>query len=125
MNRILVGTKDEIAASGYKVVEIDRRKEIEVGVYYVNGEFYVWRNVCPHRGAPVCQGVVTGTNLPSGVYEYEYGCDRQVLRCPWHGWEFDLKTGEHMVEGTAKPAKLRGYSIEVDNNDVYVVISKG
>lgn len=125
MSRVLVGTKHEIAASGFKLVKVDGRTAMEIGVYCVDGEFYAWRNICPHRAAPICQGLITGTNLPSSVYEYKYGRDQQVLRCPWHGWEFDLKTGEHMVEVTGRPVKLRGYQVEIDNDDVYIVLNKG
>jgi nitrite reductase/ring-hydroxylating ferredoxin subunit len=53
------------------------------------------------------------------VYEYEYGPDGEILQCPWHGWEFDLLTGQHLVDGS--DARLRGYPVEVHDEDVYVV----
>lgn len=124
MNRVLAGTKNEIAASGHKVVKVDGKPDLEIGVYCVEGEYYAWRNICPHMGAPICQGTITGINLPSNVYEYKYGREQQVLRCPWHGWEFDLKTGEHMVNVTGRAFKLRGYPVEIENENVYIVIGK-
>ena len=42
-----------------------------------------------------------------------------MLQCPWHGWEFDLVTGEHLVTGST--ARLRGYPVEVRGGAVYVL----
>lgn len=67
---------------------------VEVGVFNVGGRFVAYRNVCPHQGAPVCLGRVGGTTLPSMPGEYVYGRHGTVLHCPWHGWQFDLESGE-------------------------------
>ncbi len=66
---------------------------IEVGLFNVAGRIVAYRNICPHAGAPVCVGRISGTSLPSAVYDYQYGHEGCILRCPWHGWEFDLRTG--------------------------------
>ena len=91
---------------------------VEIGIFRVGERLVAWRNVCPHSGAPVCRGRVAGTTLPSGVYEYEYGRDGEILQCPWHGWEFDLLTGRHLVESSR--ARLRQYPVEVRGEQVYV-----
>jgi hypothetical protein len=62
---------------------------------------------------------LAGTRLPSAVYEYKYGRDQQILRCPWHGWEFDLLTGEHLVEGSVK---LKAVPLEVEGEDIYLLL---
>ena len=69
----------------------------EIGLFNVEGRIYALRNSCPHRGAPLCLGRLSGTPLPSEPYTYDYGRRGMVLRCPWHGWEFDLETGEPLV----------------------------
>lgn len=69
----------------------------EIGLFNVGGRVYAVRNSCPHRAAPLCLGRLSGTTLPSAPYEYVYGRQGMVLRCPWHGWEFDLETGEPLV----------------------------
>lgn len=116
MKRYPVAKTEDIQKDGRKIVEV---KGMEVGVFFVDGDYYAWRNVCPHAAAPVCRGKVCGTRLPSLVYEYEYGCEDQILRCPWHGWEFDLKTGYHLAD---PDVKLKGVSVEVDGEDVYLVL---
>ena len=65
------------------------------------------RNHCPHKGAPVCKGILGGTWLPCGPGEMVYGRDGEVLVCPWHGFEFDLLSGEEMFQ--EKPLKLLMY----------------
>lgn len=115
--RIKVAEADDLQDGGRMIV---RAGELELGLFRIGGRYYAWRNVCPHAAAPVCAGPVRGTRLPSGVYEYEYGLDGQVLRCPWHGWEFDLASGRHLAEGSR--AKLRGYPVEADEAGVYVIV---
>ena len=100
--------------SGALTVAVDG---VEVGLYRVGERIVAWRNVCPHGAAPVCRGAVDGTRLTSAVYEYEYGRDQEILQCPWHGWEFDLITGEHLAAGSA--AKLRRHPIAVVDGVVY------
>lgn len=88
--------------------------KIEIGVFNVGGQFHAYRNICPHAGAPVCAGKISGTTLPSPVYEYAYGHEGCILRCPWHGWEFDLRTGEHLVD---PETRLKKFSVEVTAPD--------
>ncbi|MSO80273.1 MAG: hypothetical protein EXQ97_01185 [Alphaproteobacteria bacterium] len=73
---------------------------VEIGVFRVVGELFAWHNECPHQGGPVCQG-----RLMKGVEErldadrrslgIHYAEGRLNLACPWHGWEFDLRSGRH------------------------------
>lgn len=84
-------------------------KIIEIGVFNVGGCLVAYRNVCPHAGAPVCVGKVCGTTLPGAVGEYVLAREGEILRCPWHGWEFDLLSGEHLVD---EKMKLRAYDVQ-------------
>ncbi|NHN35189.1 Rieske (2Fe-2S) protein [Paenibacillus agricola] len=129
MEKYWVAHKDEIVEGTCKIVKV---KNAEYGVYNVKGEYYAWRNVCPHFGAPVCRGVVTGTRLPSNVYEYTLGRENEIVRCPWHGWEFDLITGEHLVDpdtklrqgklgfASAEQESLEKVDLEMQSDDLYL-----
>ncbi len=72
---------------------IDAGDGRSIGVFNVHGNYYALRNLCPHAGAELCRGLVTGMNEPSGVGEYRWVREGEILRCPWHGWEFDILTG--------------------------------
>ena len=103
----------------FKIVDIDGR---EIGITQLkNGEFRAVRNVCPHKGAPVCKGTIGGTHLPSGVGELVYGRDGEILTCPWHGFEFDLLTGEELIRA-GRPTKLLMYPAAVENGNVVVTL---
>jgi nitrite reductase/ring-hydroxylating ferredoxin subunit len=112
--RHAVAAVGEIPDGGRKIVTLPYRgKTLELGIFRVGEEYFAYRNVCPHAGAPVCEGRICGTTLPSAVYEYEYSEKKKVLRCPWHGWEFELTTGRHLVD---EKMKLRGYPVEAGSN---------
>lgn len=55
--------------------------------------------------------------LPSDPGELVYGLDGRVLRCPWHGWEFDVRTGESI--GPVDQRDLAMFFVEVESGEVY------
>ncbi len=55
--------------------------------------FYAIKNTCPHQGAPICLGDVRGTFLPSEPGVFQFGLEYKIIRCPYHGYEYDLETG--------------------------------
>lgn len=84
----------------------------EVGVYHASdGTLHAVRNRCPHYAAPICRGTVSGTMIPSSPGVLEYGLDERVLRCPWHGFEYDLTTGKSVFGVTR--GRLRTYRVTV------------
>ena len=104
----------EIPRGGMRLVTV---AGIELGIFEVNGTFRAYRNACPHAGAPVCTGKITGTTLPGEVYSYGWGRIGEILRCPWHGWEFDLKNGEHLADCRTR---LRQYPLTSIDDDIFV-----
>jgi 3-phenylpropionate/trans-cinnamate dioxygenase ferredoxin subunit len=109
-----VASVEEIPPGGRKIVKVQGR---EVGIFNVEGRFYALKNVCRHQGARVCLGKVSGTTLPSRVYEYRYGRDGQILRCPWHGWEYDITSGRSLFD---EDVKVVTYGVTVADDAVYI-----
>jgi nitrite reductase (NADH) small subunit len=95
---------------------------ISVGVFNVGGRFYALHNRCPHKGGALCRGPITGTNLETSDFVYVYGREGEILRCAWHGWEFEIETGRSLVDPRMR---ARTYPVEVEDGDVYVVIRNG
>ena len=83
-----------------------------IGVFNVHGTFYALRNSCPHQGGPLCLGSIKGMTLPSAPGEYLWARDGEILRCPWHGWEFDLTTGRAICEPDR--TRVRTYEVTVE-----------
>ncbi|GKZ14559.1 Rieske (2Fe-2S) protein [Haladaptatus sp. T7] len=81
---------------------------ISVGVFNVDGEYYALKNDCPHQRAPLCMGKVTGTTSVERTGEVNWEDNGHILRCPWHGWEFDIETGRSVFN----PHKVRARSFE-------------
>ena len=83
-----------------------------VGVFNVDGDFYAMKNDCPHQRAPLCEGKLTGTNTSDSPGEYDWERDGQIVTCPWHGWEFDVTTGESVFDPHAVKAKTFQAAVE-------------
>jgi len=86
-----------------------------IGVFNVDGELYALRNACPHQLAPLCKGRLSGTTLPSRPNEFNYGMEGRVLRCPWHGWEFDITTGQSVFN--PHKCRVKTYQVAVETPD--------
>jgi len=113
----IVARVDEIPPGGRKIVRLEGR---EVGVFNLDGEFYALKNSCPHQAARVCLGRVVGTTLPGAVYQFEYGREGRILRCPWHSWEYDITTGESVFDPRVR---VVSYPVLVENGEVAVTIT--
>jgi nitrite reductase/ring-hydroxylating ferredoxin subunit len=109
MPSYVVARVSEIAHGSRKIVEIAGRS---IGVFNVGGEFYALRNRCPHQGGPLCHGRQAGFVVSPKPGEYEYIRDGEILRCPWHGWEFDIKTGQSWFDPVG--TRVRTYVVTIE-----------
>lgn len=109
MSRYAVATVAEIPVGQRKIVEVAGRV---IGVFNVKGEYFALRNACPHQGGPLCEGRVTGFLSGETPGQLEYDRKGEILRCPWHGWEFDIRTGQSW-HAPAK-VRVRNYEVTVD-----------
>ena len=127
-SRVEICPANQLGPGERKIIEIGKRS---IGVFNVHGAYYAIKNVCPHQGAELCRGTVGGTMLPAEhPGEYNYAMDGQVLRCPWHFWEFDITTGEMIF--VPEPYRVKTYDVAIEKprleqyqvgveNDVVVV----
>lgn len=104
--RYVVCAASALASGERKIVEAGGRS---IGVFNISGEYFAVRNVCPHQQAPLCEGTLTGMTEPGVVGEYRWMRAGRVLRCPWHGWEFDIETGK----SSFNPHRVRVKTYEV------------
>jgi 3-phenylpropionate/trans-cinnamate dioxygenase ferredoxin subunit len=106
----VVGTIDELPPGTRKVVTVDGRS---IGIFNVDGELYAVRNLCPHQGAELCAGNLHGHLDSTGPGDYRYSGEQLMLRCPWHGWEFDLRSGRSWFD--PEKTRVRRYEVTVGN----------
>ncbi len=115
---VAVGPEDRFEAGRFTMVDIPGH---DIGVVRLrDGQLRAVRNLCPHKGAPICRGIVGGTWLPSAPGALTYDREREVLACPWHGWEYDLDTGAELFRPV--PTRLRLYPVTVRDGQVYVTV---
>jgi nitrite reductase (NADH) small subunit len=86
-----------------------------IGVFNVHGTFHALRNQCPHQQAPLCRGQIKGLLTADDPDHVQLTRPGEILRCPWHGWEFDILTGRSVFN----PHKLRvrSYQVTIEPDD--------
>jgi 3-phenylpropionate/trans-cinnamate dioxygenase ferredoxin subunit len=113
MRRYIVGKVSELPPGERKIVEVQGRS---IGVFNVHGTYYALRNSCPHQGAPLCRGAITGMTVPSKPGEYVWAREGEILRCPWHGWEFDVTSGRSVCNPHRTRVKTYEVTVEEDES---------
>ena len=106
---LFVSKSDDLADGDRKIVP---NGNYEIGVYRVNGNLFAYQNVCPHQGGPACEGL-----LMAKVEEINH--DEMHIVCPWHGWEFDLETGDMVAD---RKFRLKKYEVLEKDDGIYVTL---
>ena len=115
MRRHPVCRLDEIEDGAMKEVHLGQRSLLLIRS---GSRIYALRNTCPHQGAKLSGGVLTGLAGASGVGRYQYSKVGQIVRCPWHNWEFDASDGRCL--NNPDRARVACYDAEVENGQVFV-----
>ena len=108
--KYVVASVDEIPPGERKIVEVAGRS---IGVFNIDGEYFALRNRCPHQGGALCEGKLWGVLKADVPGVFEYSPRKEILTCPWHGWEFHVRTGQSWCD----PRRLRVRSYEVSVED--------
>ena len=105
----MVGRADEIRPGRRKLVTVAGRS---IGVFNVDGEFFALLDRCPHQGGPLCSGQLWGAVRAPVPGVYDYAGSAPLLRCPWHGWEFDVRTGQSWFDPEGMAVRRYPMSLE-------------
>ncbi|MFD1600022.1 Rieske (2Fe-2S) protein [Halobellus rarus] len=92
-----VASVGEIEAGEASVVDVDGE---QIALFHVNDAYFALSNVCPHQGGPLGQGRV----------------EDECVYCPWHGWQFDVESGEHVQGDDTVPT----YEVVVEDDEIHV-----
>jgi nitrite reductase/ring-hydroxylating ferredoxin subunit len=110
MPRYVVAEADEIPQGKNKLVQVAGR---EIGIFNVNGEFFAIANRCPHEGASLCRGRIVGLAEADEPGSYRFSRAGEMVRCPWHGWEFDIRTGKSWCD--PRRTRVRSFPVSVES----------
>ena len=122
----VVAKADEIPPGGRKIVEVEGRS---IGIFNLEGEYFALRNRCPHQGGALCEGRLWGVLRADLPGEFEYEPRREILTCPWHGWEFHVRTGRswcapEWLRVRSYPLSVETYPVSLDRSSpvAYLVV---
>lgn len=114
--RHVVSPVADLPAGQRKVVVIDGR---EIGVFNVNGQFYALRNLCPHRSGPLCKGRLRPLVIGDTPLHLEHEREGEILKCPWHQWEFDIRTGQALYD---EHLRVKTYLVQQEGNEIVIYV---
>jgi nitrite reductase/ring-hydroxylating ferredoxin subunit len=120
MAEIFVAKLSQFADGDRRIVRIGNR---EVGVFHHGGALYAYANQCPHSGGPACEGLlmpkVVDVIAEDRTYHGQVFDENEMhFVCPWHGYEYDLKTGACVGD---RRLKVKSYQVVQRGDDVYVI----
>lgn len=115
---IVAALSEDVLEGGRVVVDVDG---LEIGIFRLDGELYAWENRCAHAGGPVCQGVLMNRVVEQLDDERrslgDDFADEKHIVCPWHGYEYNVRTGEHPADPRAR---LRPIEVEERGGEILV-----
>lgn len=115
MTRHVVAEVAGFPDRGIRRVEVAGR---EICLVRLDDEFFALMDVCPHGGAKLSGGRLSGTVESDGPGDYRMCRKNEMLKCPWHGWEYDVRTGQSWSD--PKSTRTRAYSVEAVKGDELV-----
>jgi 3-phenylpropionate/trans-cinnamate dioxygenase ferredoxin subunit len=111
--RHVVARVDDIPDGERLIVDIGKRR---IGIFNVRGRFYALLHKCPHASGPLCEGTLQHPVYGEKPGDVRMDRDRVLLSCPWHGWLFDLETGQSWWDPAT--TTVRRFPVEVAHGDV-------
>jgi nitrite reductase (NADH) small subunit len=121
MPEVFVCRRDDLADDTRRLVDLDG---VEVAVLLAGDSVVAYENRCVHQGGPVCEGMIIGRveAMLDGDQRHlgeTFSTSELHIVCPWHGWEYDLATGECAAD---RRLRLRGFEISERDGEVYLVV---
>lgn len=119
--KIFIGPSSEVTEGGRLVVDV---AGLTVGIFRFQRKLYAYQNRCAHMGGPVCQGkivprVTEVIDENSASRGFAFDETHLHIVCPWHGYEYDIVTGEHPGRPSARLLRV---AVEENPSGIYVTI---
>jgi 3-phenylpropionate/trans-cinnamate dioxygenase ferredoxin subunit len=109
MTKHVVAPLAEMPPGSRRLVTVKGRG---IAVFNIAGEFFALVDRCPHKGGSLYQGRLVGLVESREPGCYSYSRAGEILRCPWHGWEFDIRTGKSWCD--PQRVKAKSYAVAVE-----------
>ena len=116
IERHVVALAAELPSGQRKVVTVNGH---EIGVFHVGDGYYALLNRCPHRAGPLCKGRLRPLVTSEGIAQVGYERESEILKCPWHQWEFDIKTGQALYD---EKLRVKSYRVAQEGEEVVLYL---
>jgi nitrite reductase (NADH) small subunit len=114
--RHVIALAAELPSGQRKVVTVN---DHEIGVFHIGDSYYALLNYCPHRAGPLCQGRLRPLVTSEGVSQVGHEREGEILKCPWHQWEFDIKTGQALYD---PKLRVKSYRVAQEGDEVVLYL---
>jgi len=108
--KVVVGKVSDFENGDRKIVDVNGKS---IGVFRVDDRFYALRNRCPHQFGPLCVGPLAPRAVSTGPGDVRMEPGPPLIACPWHGWEYDLATGQSFMGPGRGNAPALSYDVDV------------
>ncbi len=108
--RVVVGKVSDFQNGDRKIVDVNGKS---VGVFRIDDRFYALRNRCPHQFGPLCAGTLAPRAISEGPGDVRLDSGPPLIACPWHGWEYDIATGQSFMGPGHGNLAVRAYDVNV------------
>lgn len=115
MARHVVAKTSEVPLDGGKLVTVAGRA---IALFRVGEEYFAINNRCPHEGGSLCHGRLLSLLRSDEPGTYRLSRRNEMLQCPWHGWEFDIRTGQSWCD--PERIRTRSYAVTVEPGEKLV-----
>ncbi len=109
MAKYVIARTRDIPPGRRKLVEVKGRRLV---IFNLDGEFFAVSDRCPHQGGPLSKGKLTGVVSSPEPGRYCYSRKGEVIRCPWHAWEYDIRTGKSWCD--PRRTQVRRFVVSVE-----------
>jgi nitrite reductase/ring-hydroxylating ferredoxin subunit len=122
MPELFVAKASELKDGDRRIVSAGEKREI--GVFHKGGAYHAYSNYCVHAGGPACEGLiipkVEDVIAPDRTYRGQTFSQSELhFVCPWHGYEYDIKTGEFVGD---RRKKLKKFEVVRRGDDIFVIV---
>ena len=107
MSKYVVAAASEILPGQRKLVNVRGRPIL---IFNLDGDYFGILDRCPHQGASLCKGQLVGLVESDRPGQYNFTRNNEIIRCAWHGWEFDIRTGKSRCE----PEKIKATQYNIN-----------
>ena len=109
MEKHIVATIEEVPPGQHKKVHLKGR---DIALFNLGGDFYALGDKCPHESGSLCAGKVVGLAISDEPGKYRLERPGEFVKCPWHGWEFDIRTGQSYCDPVKTRVRMYDAAVE-------------